>query len=419
MAATLTAPTLIAEATASIRKPPSVVINLGMGVDSAAILLRYLTDPTSRDFAWDDAVVITAMTGDEFEQTGRDVEEHILPLLRRHGVRYVQVARSQRHVTKNGDGIVVLDDTTHPTRVHLDGAYKLSDEMLEAGTLAQRSGSRLCSVHAKGDVLDPVIALLTQGRPYRQIIGFEANEPKRAVKDRDYNTQLRTGVYPLIEWGWTRTVCVEFIASVTGGVIWEKSACAACPFALSNKAGLARVLARYAKEPAAGIGTLFQEHVALTLNPAQTLLPGRSARSVVQAAGLHEVLTGFDAKLAAAEHAVYEVRRILRPRQDDRTKMANASRSVAALATGTREQMHATLAELAKQTGRDIVTDEHGIGRVYLRTRADVFPTVEHFYVVCPAVVKAKRAPHFEAGWAAQTSTPQLALFSAVTRGAA
>ena len=70
-----------------------------------------------------------------------------------------------------------------------------------------------------------------------------------------------------------------------------------------------------------------------------------------------------------------EVRRILRPRQDDRTKMANASRSVAAIATGTREQMHATLAELAEQAGRDIVTDEHGIGRVYLRTRADVFPT--------------------------------------------
>lgn len=410
MAATLTAPALM-ESAASARRPPSVVINLGMGVDSAAILLRYLTDPGSRDFAWDDAVVITAMTGDEFEQTGRDVEEHILPLLRRHSVRYLQVARRQRHVTKNGDGIVVLDDTARPTRVHLDGAYKLSDEMLEAGTLAQRSGSRLCSVHAKGDVLDPVIARLTHGRPYKQIIGYEANEPKRAASDRGYNTQLRTGVYPLIEWGWTRAICIEFIASVTGGVIWEKSACAACPFALSNRAGLARVLARYAKEPAAGIATLFQEHVALTLNPAQTLLPGRSARSVVQAAGLHEVLDGFDHKLAAAEHSVYEVRRILRPRRDDRTKMANASRSVAAIATGTREQMHTTLAEIAEQTGRDVATDEHGIGRVYLRTRAAVFPAVEHFYVVCPAVVKDKHARHFEPGWAALTRTPQLALF--------
>ena len=400
--------------TRAVRTPPPAVINLGMGVDSTAILLRYLTDPTSRAFDWADAVVITAMTGDEFEQTGRDVEEHILPLLRRHRVRYVQVARSQRHVTKNGDGIVVLDDTIHPTRVHLDGAYKLSDEMLQAGTLAQRSGSRLCSVHAKGDVLDPVIARITHGRPYRQIIGYEANEPKRAANDRAYNTQLRTGVYPLIEWGWTRATCVEFIASVTARVVWEKSACAACPFALSNNAGLARVLARYAQEPAAGIATLFQEHVALSLNPAQTLLPGRSARSVIAAAGLHEVLDGLDATLADARHAVYEVRRILRPRRNDRTKMANAARSVAAIVTGSRDQMHATLAALAEETGYGLATDKHGIDRVYLRTRANVFPTVEHFYVVCPSVVLDKRAPNFETRWAALLGTAaQLDLFPA------
>jgi hypothetical protein len=398
VAASLTQLDLDASAT-QLRQPPSVVINLGMGADSAAILLRYLTDPSSRDFDWTDAVVITAMTGDEFEQTGRDVEEHLLPLLRRHGVRYVQVARAQRHVTKAGDGIVVLSDTTHPTRVYLDGVYKLSDEMLEAGTLAQRAGSRLCSVHAKGDVLDPVIARLTEGRPYRQIIGYGANEPKRAANDRDHNTQLRIGVYPLLDWGWTRAMCIEFIASVTGGVIWEKSACAACPFALSNKAGLARVLARYASEPAAGIATLFQEHVALSLNPAQTLLPGRSARAVVTDEGLSHVLAGLDAKLASTEHAIYEVRRILRPRRHDRTKMANAARSVAAIATGTREQLRAQLAELAEQLGRDLATDEHGIDRVYLRTRASLFPTVEHFYVVCPAVVKDKHAPRFDEHW--------------------
>ena len=409
MAATLT--TLDLGEPLITRRPPSVVINLGMGVDSVAILLRYLTEPASRDFAWDDAVVITAMTGDEFAQTGRDIEDHVLPLLRRHRVRFVQVARSHRHVSKNGDGAVILSDTTQPDRVHLDGPYKLSDELLEAGTVAQRSGSRLCSVHAKGDVLDPVIARLTDGRPYRQIIGFEANEPQRAANDRDYNTHLRTGVYPLIEWGWTRAMCVEFIASVTGGVIWEKSACAACPFALSNKAGVARVLARYAQEPAAGIATLFQEHVALTLNPVQTLLPGRSARDLVREAGLHDVIDGLDTKLATTEHAIYEVRRILRPRKNDSTKMANASRSVAAIATGTREQMHAQLAALAEQTARVIVIDEHGIGRIHLRTRAALFPTIEHFYVVCPAVVRDKHAPHFDSAWAALTRDAQLALF--------
>lgn len=43
--------------------------------------------------------------------------------------------------------------------------------------------------------------------------------------------------------------------------------------------------------------------------------------------------------LVATEHAVYEVSRIPRPRKDGPTKMANASRSMRTLATGTRDDM--------------------------------------------------------------------------------
>src|SRR4051794_36396829 len=156
------------------------------------------------------------MTGDEWEQTGRDVEAHVLPLLREHGVRYVQAARSRRLVTVAGDGVVVLDDSRAPERLHLRGAFRLSDEMRQAGTVPQTGGARLCSVHAKGDVLDPVIRDLTGGRPFRHVIGFEANEPKRAAKDATYNTADRTGEYPLIEWGWDREACEDFIQAVTG-----------------------------------------------------------------------------------------------------------------------------------------------------------------------------------------------------------
>ena len=140
--------------------PPRVVLSYGLGVDSTSILLRYLTEPASRNFALDELVVITAMTGDEWADTGRDVEQHVLPLLRRHGVRYVQVARAQLLTTKAGDGIVVLDDSRHPERVHLAGAYRLSDELTAAGTIPQSGGDRRCSLRAKGAVLDPVIAAL-------------------------------------------------------------------------------------------------------------------------------------------------------------------------------------------------------------------------------------------------------------------
>lgn len=204
----------------------TTVMSYGMGVDSTAILLRWLTDPSSRDFALSDLIVITAHTGDEFEQTLRDVEEVVLPALRRHGVRFIQVGRTQRKTTAGGEGVVVLDDSTTPQRLYVDG-YKLSDEMLSAGTLPQLGGARMCSVHAKGNCLDPIIASVTAGRRYRHVLGFEAGERTRATKDAVFNTERRTGWYPLLEWGWDRTRCTDFIAEVTGRR-WSKSACGFC-----------------------------------------------------------------------------------------------------------------------------------------------------------------------------------------------
>lgn len=374
---------------------PSVVLSYGLGVDSTAILLRWLLEPESRDFEISDLVVVTAMTGDEWEQTGVDVETHLLPLLREHRVRFVQVARSQRHV-RVGEGVVVLDDSDLPTKVHLEGSYSLSDEMLSAGTVPQTGGARLCSVHAKGDALDPVIEQLTEGRPYRHVIGFEANEPKRAAKDKGYNTALRTGEYPLIEWGWDREACEAYITNVLG-VAWEKSACVFCPFALSNKAGRTRVLKRYAETPAAGVETLFLEHVALALNPAQGLVGGKRAYDIVLEAGLNHVVDEFMDHLGQQRHAIYEVRRILRPRKDDPTKMANAARSVRRHSSGTRGQMLRTLSATASLESLDV--GEDGIVRSYLRRRGATFPTTEHFYVVAPDVVDDKQHEKFEQWW--------------------
>src|SRR5262249_35486196 len=64
-----------------------VILNLGMGVESSAILARLLLEPDVRDFELADLVVVTAQTGDEFSDTAALVEAHLLPLMRRHGVR--------------------------------------------------------------------------------------------------------------------------------------------------------------------------------------------------------------------------------------------------------------------------------------------------------------------------------------------
>ena len=50
-----------------MRKGPSVFFSYGMGVDSTAILLRWLHESSSRDFDLGDLVVLTAMTQGDFK----------------------------------------------------------------------------------------------------------------------------------------------------------------------------------------------------------------------------------------------------------------------------------------------------------------------------------------------------------------
>jgi len=203
---------------------PLVSFSYGMGVDSTAILLRWLHEPASRDFNLGDLGVLTAMTADEWPQTGHMVRELVLPLIRAHRIRYIQVARAG---PKQADGVRVLDDSRSPTRLFIDGAYTLSEEMLTAGTVPQCGGGRRCSAKAKGWPLEQVISRIAAGRPYRHVMGFELNELNRATRDTTFNTAQRSGRYPLIEWEWNRQACEDYVFSQFG-VRWPKSACTYC-----------------------------------------------------------------------------------------------------------------------------------------------------------------------------------------------
>lgn len=98
-----------------------VVLSYGMGADSTALLLRWIHEPDTRPCDLTELLVVTAMTGDEWPVTGRLVTEHVLPLLRRHGIRYAQIARASAH---QEHGITVLDDSRNPAAVHLAGDYR-------------------------------------------------------------------------------------------------------------------------------------------------------------------------------------------------------------------------------------------------------------------------------------------------------
>lgn len=378
-----------------------VIFSYGLGADSTAILLRWLEDPATRDFDLEDLIVATAMTGDEWPVTGQLVEQHIVPRLREHGVRWIQAGRSQRRVTKAGEGVVIFEDSTAPSRVFLEGAYKLSDEMLEAGTVPQTGGARLCSVHAKGDVLDPIIRTVTGGLPYRHVMGFEAGELGRIRKDRLYNTATRTGEYPLLDWGWDRAACIAYIRDVTGVEVWPKSACTQCPFALCSRDGLAATLARYADEdPAAGVRALLMEHLAIALNPRQGLIAGDRLIDQLRRAPdrFAAVLELFERALEETPHAVYEVKRVYRPSATDPGKVANSARSIKKHAAGPRARLTAALAARVRELGVK-ADDADGIYRVYEQRREGNRPGVERFLVIAPAYALEKEHQSFGKWW--------------------
>lgn len=374
-----------------------IVLSYGMGVDSTAILLRWLLDPSARDFDLADLLVITAMTGDEFVETGRVVTAHVLPLLAQHGVRFVQIARNGPTVAQ---GISVLSDSRSTDKVHLGGIWKLSDELTAAGTVPQfAAGRRTCSVKFKGWPLDTFLADEMAGRSFRHAMGFNAEEEFRVTRDRSYSTEERRSEYPLMEWGWDRAACIAYIAAETGVARWPKSCCTFCPFARDNH------LARYRQNPIAGANALFLEHISLMLNPAMSLFSGKVLRELVEADGNTGVLDLYRHRLIAGDSALYRVRRVYRAHKTGPMKKGQAWRQVARLATGSLEDMTAQLLALG------IVSREGGIMRVYRRRPGRIYPATEEMYVVGPATVADKGRKGFDKLWDSTVSAAPTSLF--------
>jgi hypothetical protein len=374
-----------------------VVLSEGMGVESASILLRWLLEPASRDFSLDDLIVLTAMTGDEHKQgTGEAFTRHLLPLMRQQRVRYVQVARAG---PSNEDGVVILDDSREPHRLHLEGAWRLSDELLRAATVPQFAhGRRLCSIKFKGWVLDSWLAEHLDGRPYRHVMGFNAQEHKRIQRDTSYSTLTRLSEYPLLAWGWTRADCEAYLMQHTG-IRWPKSCCTFCPFAGGRSEALERLLA----EPGAAREALLVEHLALACNPRSTLYSSGTLRELLEqrAPG---VVADFLESLRLSPWAVYRVRRILWAK-------GRGARELTTLFHGSKPEAEAHLRCLAPAAHPSL-----GSLRSWVRHREpDTFPTAEEMLVACPAIPQDKRRPSFTASWARATSGQgvQLELFAA------
>lgn len=377
-----------------------VILSYGLGVDSTSLLLNWIENPDSRRYRYQvregkfaeagpfdlkDLTVLTAMTGDEFPDLRVLVEKHILPRLRANGIRFVQVARKSAT-----EKLKVLDDTRAPKRLYLDGAYKLSDELLSAMTVpTYMANKRRCSIHAKGWPLDSWLERDVGSEPFVQAVGFNAEEEFRIKRDQSYSFKRwapgqRTGIYPLLwDWNWGRQACVDFIRDVTGAE-WPKSACAYCPFAAGEL-----VLPRFAKYPELAGYSLFIEYCSMALNHRMTLYAGGTLRKLVEDAGDRAALRHFQKLLDRSKWAIYRVQRIY-------LKSGNAPRRVTIMQEGPRAKIEKAFAAYGTPT------TEGGIPRVVTLPREEkVYPTLEELYVAAPRAMGDKQPKNydFEKNW--------------------
>jgi hypothetical protein len=392
-----------------------VYLSYGMGVESSAILLRWLADKGSRDFDLSELTVITAQTGNEYDDTAEDVTNHILPRMRDAGVRFVQVARAG-HLEE--DGIEVLDDTLSPFVVYHQGAYRLSDELMLAGTVPQFGSVHTCSLKFKAWPIEVWLEEELAGQPFRQcfgynvdetsriakseaatalrnsldtettvgghrmVFGFNADEIERIKRGQAFDTPRRISEYPLKVWGWTRLMCLEYIKKMIG-VIWKKSSCVFCPFNALKADGIARMR----QFPERVAHALLLEQVSLSMNPRGTLYQNRSLRSVIENDGNMPALSAFKEKLDASEFALYRVRRIY-------SKKGKADRAVERIVTGTRSKVEQ---EFVRVSSGLIQRTQHGINYAYeIERPAEIYPAFESFYVCAPATVPSKTRYGFD-----------------------
>ncbi|NUK21656.1 hypothetical protein [Streptomyces lunaelactis] len=384
------------------------VINWGLGADSTAYIAEMLTDPTAHGINLERTAVLYMATGSEWPETRLLVEEFMLPLLREHGVRFVQLARNG-HL--KSDGFTVLDDSRHPERLFARGPWTLWDDLESVGTVPQQAGTRKCSLWAKGDVGDWWLTQVFGGRPFRQILGFNADEPGRPLKDTT-NSKIpgRTGVFPLSEWGWGRQQVEDYL-QMRFGVHWPKSYCTFCCFPVSM-GSLPAHLKRMRSHPDIAGEVLRLEYTAMSLNPNAKLYGKRTLLEFFDPAVSRDraCLEAFERELDMP-WALYHVRRLFLLSADGERRPV--MRSTERIDLGRPRQLARRLVSVSERHGVDVEHDPvYGRARSWVRPRRETWPMAEELFVTAPARVIDKQDKNFEPQWDALVSgrTAQLPL---------
>lgn len=447
----------------------SPILSYGMGVESTAILARWIFDPETRvmpsgeRFELKDLTVVTSQVGSEYADTKELVETYILPLLREHGIRFVQLAKRGPRREGNLPNYIVLDDSRCPERLFFEGHYTLREHMLSNGTVPTYSAIHRCSLNFKAEVIEawmgdtfyqPAIhafgynaseqkrvagseaGILDRNlKNWKQLkknpdifnlpteeikrvfcaFGFNSQETRRAADGSAYDFPLRIGWYPLLDWDFDREKCHECLTA-TFGVRWTKSCCAFCPFAKLKGAAAER----YAKYPETAADDLLMEFVSMSLNPRGQLFKSKSLYQTCQDNRSTAAIALFEQKRDELPLAIYQVRRLFRASdkldKDGNPKKGNVLRSLKIPFTGTKAEVAARFKTMIGELGLTVET-ANGIDYGWIKRKTPGYPTAEEMYVMAPATAREKQLKSFEQGWD-EHATGGMPLFAGLYCGA-
>ncbi|HZC22923.1 MAG TPA: hypothetical protein VE866_06255, partial [Candidatus Binatia bacterium] len=238
------------------------------------------------------------------------------------------------------------------------------------------------------------------------------DDSEDAATDRSFK---REAFYPLLEWGWTRQDCLDYIKAKLG-VDWSKSCCTFCPFQCSRQ-NFSEMIRRQKMHTDQVASALVMEHLSLAMNPRGTLYRDNALIQITIDNGNAEAIAKYEQKLTSFDWAVYRVRRIYQMGKDkkhrpDPSKKGLAYRAVEKLDVfpGKGQAFNALLT-LASTEGLEI-TEARGIPYAYRERCERTYPSREEFFTIAPALVETKARygiPWFNGLWESQ----QRSLFAA------
>lgn len=241
---------------------------------------------------------------------------------------------------------------------------------------------------------------------FRYLLGFNSDEAGRIPAESKGEWRGMDFEYPLISRGWGRGK-VESLPLELIGYRIPKSCCAECCFSCSSGSAIASasgtkgvkrtktpkaqlkedvLVKRYTAYPKLGARAAYVEHIALAINPTQTLYGSRSARSVLEEFELSEAIDILEERIHSEEWAVYAVRRLFLIKAGPDSVV----RQTEVVFRGSPRDCQEHVQKLASLHGTEAVL-KAGSWRFWSRLRQKTRPYGEEMFVACPAVVVEKQ----------------------------